>query len=187
MLRFYSHPIIQPCKKYKRLNFLSFSKSSSSTQIHFWKKKQRRYLTREKICHFSKVFIEFLWVLLYVIYNKLVFFLSCGLVWFGWYNQNRKPKQTMRLSKKNGSNTSEPNAVFCGFGLDLFGLRFFYWIGLVFNTPNQSLSNLQGPPTNSRTKPKECCWEWRPSHAPKPKECWSWRGCIGKKTMSHIG
>jgi len=35
-------------------------KSSSDTQIHFYDRKQRRNLTRERICHFIKVYIKFL-------------------------------------------------------------------------------------------------------------------------------
>ena len=34
---------------------LSFSKSLTSTSIHFWNRRQRRNLTKEKICHFIKI------------------------------------------------------------------------------------------------------------------------------------
>jgi len=36
-------------------------------------------------------------------------------------------------------NTSEPNTIFGGFCLDLFDLRFFYWIGSILNTKSKEL------------------------------------------------
>jgi len=48
--------------------------------------------------------------------------LQFGLVWFGWLNENRKPNQTMRLSKKM-------------IRLDPNQMRFFtvsVWIGSVY-------------------------------------------------------
>jgi hypothetical protein len=50
------------------------------------------------------------------------------LVRFAKYKPQTKPNRAVLL--KNDPNESEPNAVFCGFGLVWFGLRFS--IGLVW-------------------------------------------------------
>jgi len=52
--------------------------------------------------------------------------------------------QTANRTEPRGSvqKPSEPSAVFCGFGLDWFGLRFFYWVGSVLNTPYYNVSIL---------------------------------------------
>ena len=57
-----------------------------------------------------------------------------GLVWFLRYKPQTKSNRAVQC--KSHPNSSEPSAVFCGFGLDWFGLRFFYWVGSVLNTPN---------------------------------------------------
>jgi len=55
-------------------------------------------------------------------------------VWFGLVAE----MQTANQTEPRGlvQNSSEASAVFCGFSLDWFGLRFFYWVGSVLNTPN---------------------------------------------------
>jgi len=49
----------------------------------------------------------------------------------------------MKLSKKNSPTISEPNTIFCSFGLEWFVLRFFllYWFG--FDHPSDG-ANLCG-------------------------------------------
>jgi len=56
------------------------------------------------------------------------------LAWFGSVAE----MQTANRTEPRGSvqKSSEPSAIFCGFGLDWFGLRVFYWVGSVLNTPN---------------------------------------------------
>jgi len=46
-----------------------------------------------------------------------------------------EPNRTVHC--KSHPNSSESSAVFCGFGLDWFGWRFFYWVGSVLNTPSR--------------------------------------------------
>jgi len=62
-------------------------------------------------------------------------------VWFGLVRFLRCKPQTKlncAVQCKSHLNSSKPSAVFCGFGLDWFGLRFFYWVGSVLNTPNST-------------------------------------------------
>jgi len=62
--------------------------------------------------------------------------LRFGLVWFGSVGNMKNANQTKpnhAVEEKSDPNTSKPNALFCGLGW--FGLRFFYWIGSVLNTP----------------------------------------------------
>jgi len=51
------------------------------------------------------------------------------ILWFGLVRLVKSKPQTKPnhvVEAKIDPNTSEPNAVFCGFGLVWFGLRFFY-------------------------------------------------------------
>jgi len=54
----------------------------------------------------------------------------------------RKPqtKPNHAVEQENDPITSEPRVVFCGFGLDWFGYRFFYWFGSVLNTPDDMIN-----------------------------------------------
>jgi len=63
--------------------------------------------------------------------------LCCGLVWFASVGKMKTANQTKPYGfVKKWSDISKLNAVFSGFGLGWFGLRFFYWIGSVSNTPS---------------------------------------------------
>jgi len=57
---------------------------------------------------------------------------SCGLVWLLRSKPQTEPNCAVQC--KSHPNSSEPCAVFCGFGLDWVGLWFFYCVGSVLNT-----------------------------------------------------
>jgi len=67
-------------------------------------------------------------------------------VWFGFVRLLRcKPQAEPNhaVQCKSHPNSSEPSAIFCGFGLNWFDLRFFYWVGSVLNTPRYTCSKFK--------------------------------------------
>ena len=71
---------------------------------------------------------------------KKFLMLRFGLVRLVKSKPQTKPNNA--VEQENDPIKSEPNAVFCSFGLGWFGLRCFYLVGSVLNTPSGRCSCL---------------------------------------------